>query len=958
MVATILSLPNEILSNIFNDRCLSNADLTRLQLTCSLFRDNIEQQTSRRYTFRVDAQGHPTWRLIRSLLKNPKLGERFSEITVRWERRNASNKETWTETWSWERDEIEKIHDLCEKWCIDDRTQRCIGYGINSEALLPLLLVFTTNLKSLDLGNIDVVLVTHTYQEWRSGAALWAIGESEHSDPQAEFDEKCQSHNPRDRDIFLFENLPYRLSSRRESRARAKDLYSHYIHRGEDPMNKPERTSPDPDSAVLPGLANLEHFRIGSESVEGYGSEPVHSLDVFAFLLLPAIKAIQAFGVSHLKPYSIGGYTGSIGDENVSTVKHLVLQTVGGGRAHTRMLMLGPAQAQVQTKVTTFVDVVAGITRNLESVYVKTGEDEGSEALGRAFLENNKATLVPANVIVDGDGFDDEGVFVPDLERKKALALKQKLWEQSRGNLMASNNKQSPLETLQPDILFKVTSFLEKCDSFNLILSSKNFQDACYRHNWFKLGFNNSSLISHDDLVIHNTLAQLESPIHIGWSLGVQDGVPPEFSVLRATLEAIKNGDIRGPKHIELDLTSYQPDDSVERIPNPWYRLFEEKNEPESDSESPLTTILPFGKAKTSEDDVPFNKHTTVLSIFKSFSKEKDPSEKFRISIKINLADISILKFCDMTKVTNLRLEEIWDGRQKRIGRSVDGLVMALSGLTDHLKTLSLAGEPYRRNASKEFEPADLWDKLQVLQEVVWKMKSLRSLTVSHHYLFHPSFILLPPEGVTSLTYLGIMSPLWWRKFASYHFAGVEELTLGCVGLGGDDGAERKYLQSSGEEIWNQPEEFRLDSIQISGLRWISFEDLADFGLHYPADLLPLVLQNNPRISEHSIKVLVKDRSGRFNGGKLKKRLPAFVERHSRRLLDILQKSYADLKDESILEYLLTKKTLPNDRIAEGLFEAEIEKVMAERMVKEFEERFAAISAEETTKALRRSLMD
>ncbi|KAF3172711.1 hypothetical protein TWF225_010000 [Orbilia oligospora] len=955
MTAIILSLPNEILSNIFKDRCLSNADLTRLQLTCGLFRDNIQQQTSRRYTFRVDAQGHPTWRLIRSLLKNPKLGERFGEITVRWERRDASNKETWTEKWSWEKDEFEKIDDLCEKWCIDDHTQRSIGGGMNSEALLPLLLVYTTNLKTLDLGTIDVGLVTHTYQEWRSGVALLAIGESEHSDAQAEFDEKCQSHKPRDRDIFLFENLPYQLSSRRESRAR--NMYSYYIHRGEDPMNKPERTSPDPDSAVLPGLANLEHFRIGSERVEGYGSEPVPSLDVFAFLLLPAIKTIQAFGVSNLKPYSIGGYTGSIGDENVSTVKHLVLQTVGDSRMHERMYMLGPAQAQVQTKVTTFVDVVAGITRNLESVYVKTREDEGSEALGRAFLENNKATLVPANVIVDGDGFDDEGVFVPGLERKKALALKQKLWEQNRGNLMASNNKQSPLETLQPDILFKVTSFLEKCDSFNLILSSKNFQDACHRHNWFRLGFNNSSLISHDDLVIHKTLAQLESPIHISWLPGIQDGVPPEFSVLRATLEAIKNGDIQGPKHIELNLTSYQPDDSVERKPSQWRRLFGEENEPESDSESPLTTILPFGKAKTSEDDVPFNKHTTVLSIFKSFSKEKDPSEKFRISITINLADISILKFCDMTKVTNLRLEEIWDGRQKRIGRSVDKLVMALSGLTDHLKMLSLGGEPYRPNASQELEPTDLWYKLQVLQEVVWKMKSLRSLTISKHYLFHPSFILLPPEGVTSLTYLGTVSPLWWRKFARYHFAGVEELTLGCAGLG-NDCVEKRYLQSSGEEIWNQSEEFRLGSIQISGLRWINFENLADFGLHYPTDLLPLVLQNNPRISEHSIQVLVKDRSGRFNGGKLKKRLPAFVERHSRWLLDILQKGYANLKDESILEYLLTKKTLPNDRIAEGLFEAEIERVMAERMVKEFEEKFAAIFAEETTKALRSSLMD
>ncbi|KAF3219197.1 hypothetical protein TWF191_007991 [Orbilia oligospora] len=864
MTVTILSLPNEILSNIFNDRCLSNADLTRLQLTCNLFRDNIERQTSRRYTFRVDAQGHPTWRLIRSLLKNPKLGERFSEITVRWERRNASKKETWTETWLWEKDETEKIDALCEKWCIDDRTQHCIGAGFNSEALLPLLLVYTTNLKSLDLG--DVV-----------------------------------------------QGLSLRWQSR---------VSRPYGWNGMTHVKRSERESPDPDSAILPGLANLEHLRIGGEDAQRHG--PFPSLDVFMFFLLPAIKTIQAFGISDHNPYVIGGWTGPTGDENVSTVKHLVLRTVKD-RHETMMLMTG--QTQVQAKVTKFVDVVAGITRNLESVYVKTGEDKGSEALGRVFLKNNKATLVPTNIIVDGDGFDDEGVFVPGIERKKALALKQKLWEQNRANLAASNVSAIPSVIAPVDYLPR-------------------------------LGFNNSSLISHDDLVIHKTLAQLESPIYIGWSPGIQDGAP-EFSGLRATLEAIKKGDIQGPKHIELNLTSYQPDDSIKIKPSRWGRLFREfeEDEPESDSESPLTTILPSGQATTSEDDVPFNKQTTILSILKSFSKEKDPSENFRMTIKINLTDISILKFCDMTKVTNLRLEEIWDGRQKRIGRSVDKLVMALSGLTDHLKTLSLEGEPYRRNAGKELEPADLWDKLQVLQEAVWKMKSLRSLTVSNHYLFHPSFILLPPEGVINLTYLGTVSPLWWRKFASYHFAGVEELTLGCAGLG-NDGVERKYLQSSGEEIWNQPGEFRLGSIQVSGLRWITFQNLTDLGLHYPTDLLLLVLQNNPRISEHSLRVLVEDRSDRFKSGKLKKRLPAFVERHSQWLLGILQNSYSDLKDESIMEYLLTKKTLPNDRIEEGLFEAEIEKVMAERMVKEFEERFAAIFAEETTKALRKSLMD
>ncbi|KAK6521303.1 hypothetical protein TWF506_001527 [Arthrobotrys conoides] len=968
MSVTMLSLPNEILSNIFNDRCLSNADLTRFQLTCKLFRDSIKRQTSRRYTFRVDTPDQSPWRLIRYLLKNPTLGQHISEITVQWERRDASDKDTWTNVWIWEEEELQEIVTICEKWNIDARTEKAIGCGKNSEALLALLLVFTTNLKYLDLGGVQTGLVDHSYQDWGNGVALQAIGGSIGGDVKEDFDLELRENTPKHLQLFLYENLPYKLRSRWTSRI------SHtYKWNCERLIRKPHRITPDPDSSILPGLASLQHFRIGSGSGprRGGGSTNLNSsTDVFQFFFLPEINIIQAFEVSSVNPYPYQTWSEPDNSDHYqkgSPIKHLVLESINRERRGTMFMVPIPVG---QVRVETFSEAVAGVTGNLESVRLQFGGDsQKNEALGRLYLSNNKETLLPTKVIVDGDGFDGEGRFIREKERKKALALKQKLWEKTRGHaqLNTLNIKLSRLETLQPDILSKLASFLDQNDALNLFLSSKNFQNTRYRYNWIESRLNNSSAVSSRDLKLYQMSHNLRGFINIGWSNlnfggdlvsfpditkgGVGD---PDFSNLRTTLEAIKNGDVPGLEQMKLDLTSYQSVDGVTRQYRPTRgmvaRDLESESESESDPPNGLASIFPLGQAITSED-VPFNKHTTFLNILKSFSKQ-ETSRKFQLHVRIELADISILRFCDMTRLTNLQLSEIWKGRQKSIGKSIDRLIPVLSGLKNQLRTLSLEGNTYGQMASKELEPADMWDKLQVLQEAVWEMKSLRSLTVLQDYLFHPSFILLPPKGVTSLTYMGQMSAVWWRKFASYPFTGVEHLKLNCSSLVDED---IEYLRSSGEEICWYTGAIKLGNIQISGLRWIEFDNLRKLSRQYPNDFVQLVLQNNPRISNHSLKVIMREISDRYSGRLMGKYL-GFVEREHQKISEHLNDSFFAQKNKYIMEHLLAKKPIPGNRTDGGLFEAEMDKVVAEQMVKEFEGEFMARFAKESVEALRKSL--
>ncbi|KAK6352572.1 hypothetical protein TWF730_009396 [Orbilia blumenaviensis] len=164
-MASIYSLPAEVLLQIFAEGILTAADFACCALTCKLFHD-ITSQSKVHYIFKVDHPSHPTFKLIRCLLKKPSIGERFKSITVTWHRRRPRKPQTWAAKWQWTPEEHVAIKKFCKTWDILD-TYNAITSGWNSEALLPLLLGFASHLESLDYGRTVLYLMypKPSYQE-------------------------------------------------------------------------------------------------------------------------------------------------------------------------------------------------------------------------------------------------------------------------------------------------------------------------------------------------------------------------------------------------------------------------------------------------------------------------------------------------------------------------------------------------------------------------------------------------------------------------------------------------------------------------------------------------------------------------------------------------------------------------------------------------------------------------
>ncbi|KAF3922231.1 hypothetical protein ABW20_dc0100414 [Dactylellina cionopaga] len=404
MSTSILSFPHEILSKIFSDSCLSNGDLGRAEGTCKLFQANIREyvDSHRRYIFRVDALGHPTWRLVRRLLKDPTLGERFVDITVKWERRIAADSRTWTSDWEWNKKETIRIEKICKTWEISQETKLNIMTGKNSEALLPLLLCFTSNLKSLDLGGLDRRIINYSHDESEHGLALKAIGG--YPDGNRDWDkyyDEVEKYEPRKHTIFFFDNLQ---------------------HTKEDgAIEGPKR--------LLPGLAGLEEFCVGSLSK---GTCAFWAPDLFPVFAFPKIRSIEAFNGTDEDSGFYFSTQYILHAEKPCPVKYLTLES------HRPQQFVGQSSSFAEG----YLEQIAKITGNLQNLVIKNkrkgnfdSTKETDEKVGRIFLAHNKSTLNPAQVNINGGGFSNNGGFDEDSERKKGVAMKQRLFEKTQARL-------------------------------------------------------------------------------------------------------------------------------------------------------------------------------------------------------------------------------------------------------------------------------------------------------------------------------------------------------------------------------------------------------------------------------------------------------------------------------------------------------------------------------------------
>ncbi|KAK6330924.1 hypothetical protein TWF718_003119 [Orbilia javanica] len=296
-MASLNAVPTEVLIQIFNDEVLDSGDLARCARACSRFRNIIYYSGScgLEFVFEVDNLNHSAWKFAKQLLLNPQSGQRIRKIRLTWHRRQRRWPETWTEAWYWTEYQLSQIYDICEEWKIRS-VYPAIRDGFNSEALLPLLLCFTTNLKSLDLGGVAAALIQNDPYGYRM------------SDVRKIFD-----YNRRDEGKWNIQNWYDSGGATFNKRGIAQRDCVLWIY---------STMTPDP---WLPGFSSLKEFKCGVAELDSYwniSSGRLLTTNLEKITALPRLETLRLLNIRAC----VGRHAASIGlPEQISTssLKHV-----------------------------------------------------------------------------------------------------------------------------------------------------------------------------------------------------------------------------------------------------------------------------------------------------------------------------------------------------------------------------------------------------------------------------------------------------------------------------------------------------------------------------------------------------------------------------------------------------------------------------------------------------------
>ncbi|KAK6332929.1 hypothetical protein TWF718_010757 [Orbilia javanica] len=804
---SIISFPNELLLNIFKDPGLSNTDLTNAQLACSLFRDNIKPYVTRhrKYTFKVDADGYPVWKLIRLLLNNPELdfGKQITEITLKWPKELTSR---WKvpDCWEWTDYEKARIKEICQQWKITSLTEIYILHGCFSESLLIILMCFTPNLRSLDMGDVGKY-----------------------------FEPGCPDHQ-----LFLLDNI-----------------------RQEDTAKETVGVERFP-----PGLTNLQSFRVSALSVSSQG-HMFDLEDLLPIFFLPRIERIEAVraGCSRYRP---GHHPPR---EGPSTLRSFILDSCPSNTPSEECL------AQI-----------AAITGNLEYVKIlrkgrKTFQNkEKSERIGLAFLKHNKNTLAPTEVIIDEGGFNEAGEYGEYTARLRRVAVKQKLFEEAQSRMKRLQIKPSPILALGPDILSHLLRFLGPVDVFNLLLTCRSLKDICYRNIWSEFAITSRR-----------------------W---------PPFG--RAGIEKLQRmideGGPIGFEHLEsLEIDGYYLDPRYNRTEKPLLEAFVHKiDNGDTPKLRQMKLIVPFLKSSFSpsqQDLSPIGGCNNILTATKKHSQKKLPSE-FDLQLTTDMSICNkVFELCDLIKLTTLRLcFSSWSPED--VAKDINALATLLNALPSPLRRFTIGEGSDQRFLRHEHCSIG---SCEVLQEAITSLKSLKKLSIYNGYALHPSYLFVPPEGVTSLSYRGGVSAIWWQKFAEYPFRGVESLKL-------------KFLHHGPK--------LKLGKVKVSGLVRLTIHEN---GHRFPSDLFKLLLGSNPLLSERCLKSLAAGRAWWFVRP-LSSEEDEAIEYCKDELCKRIRAKRLAFAEEFATESIVKNRVMSDD------FEEQIRYICARRVLGEFEHELSA----------------
>ncbi|KAK6499032.1 hypothetical protein TWF481_011601 [Arthrobotrys musiformis] len=431
-----------------------------------------------------------------------------------------------------------------------------------------------------------------------------------------------------------------------------------------------------------------------------------------------------------------------------------------------------------------------------------------------------------------------------------------------------------------PELFSNVIAYLNRTDTFSLLLTCKALYPAAHQRLWSTLDLSEYPLFfNHEDAISNqgrHKLAQLLkiyrsdlSGLKLVHTLHLNGGVFSKTSVTRTSGLMGTLGDqlyrrSMEPRHVSLDISSTYCDIGLESS----------NSYTSKDGLFFLQVLKDYSRSRA---PVFFTLHLTADFIGPTLHRDK---------FKINLSDI-----LDLTKLTKLNLtlylrnrilstddqEALWDSGEEWednqpgnrspqqkfadydvIGDSDTGNIREqaklLSGLlfsTPNLIDLCLATN------SSRYEPVELYNfakALKALQRTVLALRKLRVLEL-HGLIFHPCFFLHPPESVKVFRVesggASNVSAAWWKKFAACPFTNVEEMTLNTqhMALGNWTSSDDEEEQQTDIKFWI----FGVGDVKIQGLRKFRAPLLETLQItHGPLDLLECILKKNPNLDEDS----------------------------------------------------------------------------------------------------------
>ncbi|KAK6331307.1 hypothetical protein TWF730_004392 [Orbilia blumenaviensis] len=412
---SVTALPPELLLQIFGE--LDIADIYNLKRSCKRFND-ISQHSRHSCVFKIDAPGHPTWKLIRYLLRNPDVGKQVVDIRVEWHRRGSTeNDHIGREQWTWTKREMEAIELIIRGTdpSITLRLETAIFGGINSEALFPLLLIFTPSLESLDLGVVNEQLITYPHGNYVNRDVLNAFlrlfdddYRTRYSFPEsfAEWRERSGATSTQSsRNLYLRERINFDIACRAQFKVYARD----HVPSGDQPYyREPGLTwlahTIAWESPRMTGLFNIKHFKCTTENRSRHTDAALYRIftcDNIETILIDRCFRTQGLVQSRRKwDHSFDGAFSDLIKKNTGLRKVELL------KGH-----FCDEDLELLAKMTVNLEYLA-IERVIEfdtsiPIYISNYQDPPELSLnriGNSFLEHNKKLRLEDIIITDYTG--------------------------------------------------------------------------------------------------------------------------------------------------------------------------------------------------------------------------------------------------------------------------------------------------------------------------------------------------------------------------------------------------------------------------------------------------------------------------------------------------------------------------------------------------------------------------